>query len=394
MEQTVKRLHELTGKKLKISKKDSLEATELLYKIYNLSNKDSAILVDYLHDFYYKISGMFIGEYYFELNKGEKDKIVQSFIQNEKFMRNMGSSSIYKGFSIITEMIRKDIEDENILLILVETIKVAGKNNEFNDTSCKIFMDFLEKNNDMFFNLDFSLLSDDELMKLYQYINITIPDISTILYGDKIKSWSDKYFSRAFEKHVLICDDLEGEGKTSDGSAEETKMEELKEEEKGSEKLIEIDYARELLEILQSANQEVSKLLNNVFIKNHTIGNLQDKLYVRFQEINQLKEEIENKNTSLSSLNNTIDSLKKDLDKKEEEIKDLRGRLKLSFDADEVSKNQELMTLKNDIALSVKLQYADFNEQKNENCNEDNYEALKVILNQVFRILKRYGIEL
>ena len=285
-------------------------------------------------------------------------------------------------------------EDENILLILVETIKVAGKNNEFNDTSCKIFMDFLEKNNDMFFNLDFSLLSDDELMKLYQYINITIPDISTILYGDKIKSWSDKYFSRAFEKHVLICDDLEGEGKTSDGSAEETKMEELKEEEKGSEKLIEIDYARELLEILQSANQEVSKLLNNVFIKNHTIGNLQDKLYVRFQEINQLKEEIENKNTSLSSLNNTIDSLKKDLDKKEEEIKDLRGRLKLSFDADEVSKNQELMTLKNDIALSVKLQYADFNEQKNENCNEDNYEALKVILNQVFRILKRYGIEL
>ena len=94
------------------------------------------------------------------------------------------------------------------------------------------------------------------------------------------------------------------------------------------------------------------------------------------------------------TMNNEIKQLQQTIKQQQKQINDLTKRLKISFNADDISKKQEIRTLKNDIAIAVKLQHEDFNEYKNASCNEDNYKALKVTLKQVFRTLERCGIEL
>jgi hypothetical protein len=74
-------------------------------------------------------------------------------------------------------------------------------------------------------------------------------------------------------------------------------------------------------------------------------------------------------------------------------IDNLSERLRLSFQMDAISRNQEVLSLKKNIAGALKIQYDDYVENRNTLYSEANYEAFKVDLNQVFRVLKRFGIE-
>lgn len=107
-----------------------------------------------------------------------------------------------------------------------------------------------------------------------------------------------------------------------------------------------------------------------------------------------VEDKLKVKEGSIMELKICINDLKKELDKQEEEIADLKTRLKASFQADRITQNQELLTLKRNISSAISLQYKDFIENKDVPCNEDNYEALKNALEYIFRVLKRGGIEL
>lgn len=395
MEKIIERINELLKKKSKIGNADSLEAANLIYQLY-CSNKDCEILVNYLYDFYYKISGIFINKYYFQVSEGEKTEIIQSFLKSKKFYENQSGASLFRGFSILTEIISKDIKDTNIITIINSLAKIAEKNNIFNQTSCETLLNFLNTTNGKFFDLDLASLSNYEIKRLFRYISTAISDISIITYSNKIQAWSDKY-SFTFIKKNDVANVSQIELKDT-ASHKIEKIVEIPTQNTMSTtntvKSVEIESAKEILKILQSTNQEAQKLFDNIFSKNNTIQNIQENLNIKEKEMNLLKVEIENKNIALMSLRGELNKVKVELADREMKISDITERLKASFNADDISKKQELITLKNDIATAVKLQYEDFNEHKNESCNEDNYEALKVTLNQVFRTLKRYGIEL
>lgn len=89
----------------------------------------------------------------------------------------------------------------------------------------------------------------------------------------------------------------------------------------------------------------------------------------------------------------TINDLKKELAKKDEEIADLKRRLGEAIHMNNINKNQELIALKQDIGAALKLRHDKFIENQAAVCNEDNYEALKASIHQIFRVLKRYRIE-
>lgn len=395
MEKIIERINELLKKKSKIGNADSLEAANLIYQLYCL-NKDCEILVNYLYDFYYKISGIFTNKYYFQVSEGDKTQIIQSFLKSEKFYKNQSGTSLFRGFVILTEIISKDTKDTNIITIINSLAKIAEKNNIFNQTSCEALLNFLNTTNGKFFDLDLSSLSDYEIRRLFRYISTAISDISIIPYNNKVQAWADKYSFTFIKKNDAVnASQIEVENISSHDIE---KIVEMPTQNTMSTtnivKSVEIDSAKEILKILQSTNQEVQKLFDSIFSKNNTIQNLQEKLNIKEKEMNLLKVEIENKNIALMSLRDEFNKVKAELEGREMKISDLTERLKASFNADNILKKQELITLKNDIATAVKLQYEDFNEHRNESCNEDNYEALKVTLNQVFRTLKKYGIEI
>ncbi len=76
----------------------------------------------------------------------------------------------------------------------------------------------------------------------------------------------------------------------------------------------------------------------------------------------------------------------------ERQVADLTERLRTSLQMDEISKSQELITLKNDISEALKLDYADFAKSKERPYNEDLFEAYRSTLTRIFKLLKRFDI--
>lgn len=85
------------------------------------------------------------------------------------------------------------------------------------------------------------------------------------------------------------------------------------------------------------------------------------------------------------------DAVIKELD---DRIKDLDTSLREVFRWDDSSRNQELITLKKDITSSLKLQYDDYQALLAMQMSEDTYKFSKATLTNIFRVLKRYGIEM
>ena len=76
----------------------------------------------------------------------------------------------------------------------------------------------------------------------------------------------------------------------------------------------------------------------------------------------------------------------------EARIDDLSGRLKNSLQMDNISQNQELITLKTNLQNSLKVEYADYIVSKDSECNPDTYGALIGSLSRIFKTLRRFGI--
>ena len=83
-----------------------------------------------------------------------------------------------------------------------------------------------------------------------------------------------------------------------------------------------------------------------------------------------------------------------------EEIKRLTAELEATkrelarSKADHINTNNELLTLKNEIKKGIDPIQADFEDNKDCELNEGNFFAFKISLKQIFRTLKRAGIDI
>ena len=75
-------------------------------------------------------------------------------------------------------------------------------------------------------------------------------------------------------------------------------------------------------------------------------------------------------------LRSELEKMQHENSKQNEKITDLTERLKSSMQMDMISQSQELITLKADLANSLKLEYADYLNS----------------LTRIFRTLRRFGI--
>ena len=62
--------------------------------------------------------------------------------------------------------------------------------------------------------------------------------------------------------------------------------------------------------------------------------------------------------------------------------------------ADHINANNELLTLKNEIKKGIEGIQADYEDNKDCELNEGNFFAFKISLKQIFRTLKRSGIDI
>ena len=75
-------------------------------------------------------------------------------------------------------------------------------------------------------------------------------------------------------------------------------------------------------------------------------------------------------------------------------VDDLSERLRVSLQMNDVSKNQELVTLKSEISKAVKLDFADYDKSKNKGHSKDLFKVYRSMLARIFKQLGRLGIPL
>lgn len=75
-------------------------------------------------------------------------------------------------------------------------------------------------------------------------------------------------------------------------------------------------------------------------------------------------------------------------------IESLKTRLHNSLQADEITRKQEVVSLKRNLSEALKLRYLGFQTLQNLEYNQDSYDAAVASVRQVFRVLKRYDIDL
>lgn len=382
MEKSIERMNELMQKKTKIGNSDSREVAEIIFNLYKRNN-DLESSIENLYHFHYRVIGIYVNKYYNDFNIQEKENFIKAFVENSKFKENIANSSILKGFSILQEMLKLNENDKNIYYLFNNISSVAEKKGQYNSSVKGAFYEFLSEVGDEFLNLNFDIMSEEERKRMLRYIDATIENSSNISCEQSMLRLGERY-SYKFTNKI---------------DNESIKEENRKDEEDNTEYKNDLQksYASNelinLVSLLENANEEANKLFKNIFERNLTIKSLEQQITLKEREINEVKLQIRNEKDKSTYLTTKIEELKAELNSSNLEIDNLRERLKIAFNIDDVKKNQEIITLKTDISTALKLQYEDFNEHKEEECNEDNYEALKVTLNQVFRTLKRYGID-
>jgi hypothetical protein len=155
----------------------------------------------------------------------------------------------------------------------------------------------------------------------------------------------------------------------------------------------------EILNLLNNIVKNTNKLNENIIEQlNSNKNSLLDSLISfnksKDNKIDQLQNDLEQKNKYLKMLHENIDSLNSTIKVKLAEIDDLNNYIGLIINNNKIDNDNNLKTLKNDIATSLKSNYCTFMEHINDIYSEEMFESFKSTIKRLFIILNTHGIDL
>jgi hypothetical protein len=148
----------------------------------------------------------------------------------------------------------------------------------------------------------------------------------------------------------------------------------------------------ELLAMILSASKEASTLQQSLSGSNGTISLLRKDIASRDTKIEELSTVVSERDHEITELQRRIVDVQNTLHDKENYISDLSERLKTAMQMDNISQNQELLTLKTNLQNGLKVEYSDYLASKDGECNPDSYGAMLGSLARIFKTLRRFGI--
>ena len=139
------------------------------------------------------------------------------------------------------------------------------------------------------------------------------------------------------------------------------------------------------VEELKPLEVAIKKLIDMAEAPLGTVDSLKKQLSERDERISTLKAQIASHDVHVSEL-------EEQLQEREERINSLTEQLKTSMQMDTISQNQELATLKKELAKALSLEYGDYLSDKDKSCNPTTFEGFVGSLKNIFKTLQRYGI--
>ena len=370
-------LDEICAKK-DLSKDNRKKAVAILLKMSEDINNAKQV-ADYLMKLHYSACPAYFNRAATELSKEKLATIVEEFSTNEQFQRDKPQNFLYpKGFGSVLSL-TKATKYELAFSILNYILKRSESGSQFAD-GCK--------NNFNKTVIDANGLS--YIQKLYEVVD------------------ADAFEAKPFEKRRFerFLDAVADKTVTTvvgvpQPSVTRTPQPETETEEVHGQVLIikgkitknsEVQISKNALVKIESSQSEILAVLRKLTENRTAIDNLSLQIQKKDSEIAAAQATIREREQQLSTLSLELKNSKDALSSAEAQVHDLTERLRTSLNMDEISKNQELATLKNDISEALKLDYSDFSGTISSEYSPDLFEAYRSTLTRIFKLLKRFGI--
>jgi len=374
------RLDELINKK-KISKGQSVEASSLLKKFFEETNnekKTAEYLMKSKPHVYLSFFERFIAD-----NDLERIKLLHKAIYTtESYKANHNNVSTTRGFILSAVLIKAN--NTYAQGALVRTLKDVSKGNNYSNSVIEIFrknvieycgLDVINKLDEQ----EWENLNDHKRFQRFMQI------VSTKIISTISVSTGDEQIDVVESRHLHI--------KKEDANATTFMQDELKKDEvTKKEKDKNYELAEGLTSILERSSREAKNLYQILNESNGMIGQLREQLTQNDMQLSLLSKDLHERDNNILANLSEIESLKSDLDRKQTKINDLGERLRNAMQMDTISHNQELVTLKSELANSLRLEYIDYQKDKDNECNQDTFIAFRASLGKIFKALRRYGI--
>ena len=152
------------------------------------------------------------------------------------------------------------------------------------------------------------------------------------------------------------------------------------------------DNNSDLIDKIESNQADMLGMLHRLTENCTAVDILSAQIQKKDEEIAVVRSSLREKEQELRAASHAVKKSEEVLSATQSQIDDLTNRLRTSLSMDEISKNQELTTLKNDISEALKLDYSDFIGTKSSEYSQDLFEAYRSTLTRIFKLLKRFGI--
>lgn len=377
--EAIKELEDVLAKTAKnTSNENRKRAVEALSVMFAETN-DPKQVAEYLIKLHYSVCQAFLEEFCSSASDESISAIAEALVSNEQFMKGNPNNIMYpKGLSAVLALASKE-KYQSSFLVLLRILSQSEKSDGFSDGCVNNFRKLVVDKGGL-----------PLILALFEQVTndaVVCKECEQRRFARFLKAMDDKTIVTTKEEVSTSAQNSELIEQPSSGSGQLGNIDSAPEP-KSTKKY---DSA-EMVSKIEKTQQDILASIRRLADNRSSIDSLAATLACRDDELNSLRTAVSEKEHHVVSLVSEVAVKEKQLSEAKGQIEDLTQRLRASLQMDNISKSQELITLKNDISEALKLDYADYTKSKDSPYSEDLFEAYRSTLTRIFKLLKRFGI--
>ena len=376
---TIKTLEDILTKTVKnTNNQDRKRAVEALQALF-LENGNHKQVIEYIFKFHYSVCEDFFKSFCLSASDEDIFMMINEMINNEQFINgNHNNIMCPKGFSAVLALASKD-KYQAALLVLNKILFTSENSAGFTKSCINNFNKLIIKENNI------SLI-----MNIYEQMKkgeITCQESEKSRLSKFLKFVNDKSTDTSCDKESTTLKTEQPLASIPINLQSNDICVTVKHKDKIAENKEEIDVTK-----IEKKIEDIFSAIYKLSDNQSSVDKLTTSISMRDKEIVEIKTKLVDKEHHIDLLANEIKLKEKQITEKDDQIADLTERLRMSLQMDDISKNQKLITLKNDISEALKLDYTDFIKSKQNQYSVDLFEAYRATLTRIFKLLKRFEI--
>jgi len=357
------------------NRKKAVEALQTLFA----EGIDAKKVAEYLIKLHYSVCQAFFEEFCSSASEENITAVAEALINDEQFKKGNPNNIMYlKGLSAVLALASKG-KYQASFLVLSRILSQSEKSGSFSDGCVNNFKKLITDKNGLPFILN--------LLERVTKGEVVCKEFEQKQLARFLKSLDDKVVVTSQEEVVATSPSTESTRQPIPAATQSSPMPAVLEQKQEKD-----SNGAETISRIDKTQQDILTAIRRLADSLSCIESLSAAIARRDEELSAVRADLAEKERRAVSLSSEIGIKERQLAEMKVQIDDLTERLRTSLQMDEISKSQELITLKNDISEALKLDYADFAKSKESPYSEDLFEAYRSTLARIFKLLKRFGV--